>query len=502
MDYENLSARAIILDVDGVITDTRKVHYKAWKNILDGFLLEHNVKATFCDEDYAKYVDGKLREEGLRSFLSSKKISISNGQIQNLSERKDQLFKEFIKSEKPEVFPDACEAITKWRKNKIPLAAVSSSKNSRLILQEAGLLELFDTCFDGSEGERLKLPGKPDPGYFLEATKRLGLNTEDCLLVEDAISGIEAGKRAHFKEVVGISRSGQTPEAELYRAGADTTVNSLLDIGKVPHGISSWKNIQSQIGKRDVALFLDFDGTLSEIVTDPAKAVLKDSLKELIRHCSSALKIAIMSGRDRLDVKQRIGLDNIFYVGSHGLDISGPGCFYYIVEDAQKFSEELQDATMKTIHEFQQLKGIIIERKSFSTAIHYRMTPESEEEFIRVRIFDLISKYPGLKAKKGKKVIEIFPNLKWGKGEAVKKLSEILNINSEFTLPIYIGDDLTDEDAFMEIRHKGIGIKVHESGDPKTEARYFLKNPGEVESFLRIISKFYSGENLSWRAGI
>lgn len=502
METESISASAIILDVDGVITDTRRLHFKAWKKIFDQFLADHKMAGAFQNEDYEKFVDGKPREDGLRSYLASRSFTLSKEQVDTLSLSKDQLFKEFLKTDKPEVFPDARKAISNWRKNKIPLGAISSSKNSKLILEQAGLLEFFDVCIDGVEGERLNLPGKPDPAYLIEAAKRLGVMTEDCLLVEDAISGIDAGKRAHFKEVVGISRSGQTPKEELYTAGADTIVSSLLDIGKVPHAIMDWDNIKSQIGNKEIVLFIDYDGTLSEIVSDPRQAVLKQSLKDVLHRCSPSIKIAVISGRDRVDVQERVGLDGIFYVGSHGLDMCGPGCFYYQVEEAQKFSSELQDATMAATLIFEKVKGVHLERKSFSTAIHYRMVPDTEEDSIRDKIFTLIRKYPHLKAKAGKKVIEIFPDINWGKGEAVKKLSEILNIDPAHSIPIYLGDDLTDEDAFKELRHKGIGIKIDEDGETSTEARYFLKNPGEVEKFLNLILLTYAGENKRWRAGL
>ena len=151
---------------------------------------------------------------------------------------------------------------------------------------------------------------------------------------------------------------------------------------------------------------------------------------------------------------------------------------------------------------FEKIKGVHLERKSFSTAIHYRMVPDTEEDIIQDKIVTLIRKYPHLKGKAGKKVIEIFPDINWGKGEAVKKLSEILNIDPAHSIPIYLGDDLTDEDAFKELRHKGIGIKIDEDGETSTEARYFLKNPGEVEKFLNLILLTYAGENKRWRAGL
>jgi trehalose-phosphatase len=494
MESENQSVRAIILDVDGVITDTRRIHFKAWKKTLENY--------PFEEADYQKYVDGKPREDGLRSFLESRAIILSKGKVDELVVKKDLLFKEFLKSDKPEVFPDALKAINRWRQKKVPLAVISSSKNSKLILKEAGLLDSFDVLIDGEEGQRLNIPGKPDPAYLNEAARRLGFRPEDCLLVEDAISGITAGKNANLMEVIGITRDGQTPAEELYLAGADSVVHSLLEIGKARNAISFWEDIKLQVGKRDIALFIDFDGTLSEIVSDPAEAVIKESLKEILQHCSRAIKIAVISGRDRLDVKEKIGLDSLFYVGSHGLDMCGPGCFYYLVEDARKFAVELQDATMAATSLLQGIKGILIERKSFSTAIHYRMVVGVDDEIIRKKILNLITSFPHLKIKDGKKVIELFPKIKWGKGEAISKLSGILGIDTNETIPFYLGDDLTDEDAFIELRHKGIGIKIDETGTTPTMARYFLKDPDEVEKFLLLIAEAYTGENKRWRAGL
>jgi len=499
---ERLPYEAMILDLDGVLTDTRSLHFKAWQQTYQKFIDHEDSLANFSEKDYQRYVDGKPREEGIKSFLQSRGLSFSTEKIQEIGTEKNLIYQNLLHMEGPNVFTDALEAIEHWRSLGISIAVISSSQNCKLILREAGIADLFDACVDGEEGKILAMKGKPEPDYFLEAAKRIGKKPDECAIVEDSISGIMAGRKAHFKGVIGVSRKGQTPAENLYSCGADTVVSSLLEIGQVPNALVAWEDFKSRIGERDLALFIDFDGTLADIVSEPKNARIKESVRQTLEKCSKALKMAVISGRDRLDVKKLVGIDSLFYAGCHGFDMSGPGCFHYQVDEAQKILPQLEEATLATASALAGVKGIIIERKRYTTAVHYRMVTDTDESYIKDKVYRILDGFPRLKAKEGKKVIELFPDLDWDKGKATRKLCEILDVNPTQTVAIYIGDDLTDEDAFTELRGKGIGIKVDVTGTRPTKADYLLKDPGEVERFLNLLAFSYTGEEKRWRVGL
>ena len=491
----------IILDVDGVITDTRNYHFEAWKDILDDYLSRKNETKKFTRFDYEKYVDGRIRSEGIRNFFRAYNIEVLDEEVRRIGDQKNQAYQNFLKISPPKLFPEVIECLKSWKGKGIKIAVVSSSQSGRMIVDNLKIKNLIDICIDGIDGHEMNLRSKPEPDYFNEAVKQLGLQNSECALVEDSIIGIEAGKKMGLMTIYGMSRVGQTPAKQLYQSGADVVIKSLLEIGIMKNAISSWEDIKDHIGEREIALFIDFDGTLSNIVSSPIEAKILESSQVIIKDLSKAIKIAVVSGRDRIDVKGKVAIENIFYLGCHGLDMSGPGCFHYRVDDAEKYLPELEEATQALKDSTSEIKGILIEKKPFATAVHYRMSPEEAEGKVFEISQKILSTYPHLKIKKGKKVIEFMPKVDWDKGQAIKKLCEILDINSKSTMPVYIGDDETDEDAFHELHGKGIGIRVDGNANPDTYANYVLNDPSEVSRFLEILSETYTGNNKLWRHG-
>jgi len=497
---KTLAIKGIVLDMDGVITDTRKWHYLAWKEVFD-FELNRAGLPEFTEYDYQKYVDGKPREEGIMSFFLSRGIEPDNDKIYSIGESKNKAYLETLKNNPPAVFKDFFEAIRKWADQKVTVLAISSSKNAKMILKRAGVDQVFKKIVDGKDAFTLRLKGKPEPDYFLEAVHEAGLLPEDCAIVEDSISGVQAGRKGNFKFVFGMSREGQTSPEELYQNGADSVISELTEVGEARNVIQYWDDFKAHIGKREIALFIDFDGTLSNIVNDPKDASMSAETKHILERCSKSFIVSIISGRDRPDVKNRVGIDSIFYSGCHGFDISGPGCFHFEVEEASRLLSKLEEATLQMTIEFSHLKGFIIEKKLYSTALHFRMVNALDEKEILGRMVALKDKFPELRLKRGKKVIELAPDVDWDKAKAVNKIIEILNINSQTTVPIYVGDDLTDEDVFRDFKRKGIGIKVGGSSD-KTDAHYNLSNPEEVDKFLELLLKEYAGKEKRWKPGL
>ena len=233
---------AAIFDLDGVLTDTARVHAGAWKEVFDSFLQrwaqQHGLAFQPFDieADYLAYVDGRPRYDGVRSFLASRGINLPEGSehdpedantVHALGERKTRLFRQALQQGiDPE--PGAESLLKKLRQMGVGIAVASSSKNCSAILSAAGFDHLIDARVDGVDADELGLPGKPDPALFLEAARRLRAQPSRTILFEDALAGVEAGRRAGFGSVVGIDRGRQSKA--LRERGADIVIQGLQDV--------------------------------------------------------------------------------------------------------------------------------------------------------------------------------------------------------------------------------------------------------------------------------
>lgn len=235
--------KGVIFDLDGVITGTAKIHSLAWEAMFNSFLKNfaevNNEPYVPFDpaHDYLKYVDGKPRMEGVKSFLASRDIEIPYGELDDIPEqetvcglgnRKNSLFTEILIKEGPEVFQTSVEFIKALKARGVRIGIASSSRNCKLILELADLEELFETRVDGEVSIELKLKGKPNPDIFITAAANLGLKPHECVVVEDAISGVQAGARGNFGLVLGIAR--EIEGIKLKEQGADIVVRDLGEI--------------------------------------------------------------------------------------------------------------------------------------------------------------------------------------------------------------------------------------------------------------------------------
>jgi alpha,alpha-trehalase len=211
-------------------------------------------------------------------------------------------------------------------------------------------------------------------------------------------------------------------------------------------------------------------------------------MRAVLRALVTKLPVAILSGRDLKDVRQRVGIDAIVYAGSHGFDIAGPHGLHRQI--ATEFLPKLDVAEEELHDALDGIPGALVERKRFSTAAHYRNVNENDVPALTKAVEAVAALHPELRRIDGKKVYELLPNVSWDKGKAVLWLLQTPDLASRSggIRPIYIGDDSTDEDAFLvlELEQRGVGIIVTEH-PPQTAARYMLKNPCEVELFLRCL---------------
>jgi len=234
--------RACVFDLDGVITDTASVHAAAWTRMFDDFLgsrpkVSGEDLRPFEPDDYRRYVDGKPRYDGVKSFLESRGISIPYGSpedtpeletICGLGNRKNAEFQRHLDENGVKVFPDTIAFVSGLHKRGIRTAVISASRNCLPVLRAAGVEDLFETRVDGVVAAELGLPGKPDPAVFLEAAKRLGAAPDQTAIVEDALAGVEAGRRGKFALVIGVDRTGHGDD--LLENGATVVSNDLAQL--------------------------------------------------------------------------------------------------------------------------------------------------------------------------------------------------------------------------------------------------------------------------------
>jgi alpha,alpha-trehalase len=224
-------------DLDGVLTRTATVHETAWKHLFDDLLKERAAGAPFLHEDYIVHVDGKVREDGIRSFLAFRQIRIPEGHpgdgpermtVYGLGARKQLLFLHYLEKIGVEVDEAAVRLLYAMRGRGIRTAIVTSSRNGREVLRRAGLEELFEARVDGVVAEELRLRGKPAPDLFLEGARRIAVAPERAVVLEDAISGVMAGRAGGFGLVIGVDRGSH--EDALLAAGANLVVHDFAQV--------------------------------------------------------------------------------------------------------------------------------------------------------------------------------------------------------------------------------------------------------------------------------
>ncbi|HZX55380.1 MAG TPA: beta-phosphoglucomutase family hydrolase [Ilumatobacteraceae bacterium] len=220
------SFRAVLFDLDGVVTPTAEIHERAWADLF--------AKWNFDKNDYLTYVDGRPRYDGVKAFLTARGVDLPWGDpsdppgddtICAMGNRKDEMFNAVLERQGIEPYPGTLKVMEVLDGAGVPMAIVSSSKNARKVLATAGIADRFDVVVDGQEAIDNHLAGKPDPATFLHAAERLGVAAANAVVVEDASSGVAAGRAGKFGLVVGVDRGGNRDA--LVSAGADTVVDDL-----------------------------------------------------------------------------------------------------------------------------------------------------------------------------------------------------------------------------------------------------------------------------------
>ncbi len=244
LDYSSQKYKAVILDMDGVITETSHLHAMAWKQMFNEFLQKY-AGATGqafipfeIETDYFTYVDGVPRLEAIRNFLNARKIAIQGNllpasseviSMETLSNRKNELFHEILSKEGLGLIEDTIEQAKLWKEAGLKLAVATSSRNASILLNRANISPLFDTKVDGIDIVEMRLSGKPAPDIFLKAAAQLGISPAEAVIIEDAQLGVEAGRAGGFGLVVGLATDTEKA-ATLVKHGADLAVLSLKEL--------------------------------------------------------------------------------------------------------------------------------------------------------------------------------------------------------------------------------------------------------------------------------
>ncbi len=529
---QKYSFDAVIFDLDGVVTKTALLHSEAWKETFDQYLQQRKNKNNkpfrefTHEDDYLPFVDGKPKYEGVKSFFQSRGINIPFGDpsdtadkntICGVGNKKNILFRQLLKKRGAETYPSTIQFIKNLKESGIRVGVASSSRNCETILESVGLEKLFETRVDGVVSAQLKLKGKPEGDIFVKASRNLNAVPSKTVIVEDAISGIQAGRNGGFGLVLGVARNNN--ESELIENGADIVVSDLAKISmeyiekwfhrkplSLPSFLESNKetinnlsenrtngkdviinshynhnNISTLFNKKKV-VFLDYDGTLTPIVERPELAVLSSEMRAAIKHLAEKYTVAIVSGRMREDVEKLVGIKGIFYAGSHGFDIMGPG-FSMMHPKVKEIMPVISQIIKQLSEKLSDIQGILIEEKKFSVAVHYRLVEQQYLPRIKEIIDEIIKDQNKICLMSGKKVFEILPDIDWDKGKAVRWIIDALKVSWQDVCVVYIGDDVTDEYAFRTLRTRGFGILV--SNESKESAADFrLSSTEEVKKLF------------------
>ncbi|HEV7828785.1 MAG TPA: trehalose-phosphatase [Pseudonocardiaceae bacterium] len=266
-------------------------------------------------------------------------------------------------------------------------------------------------------------------------------------------------------------------------------------VRELPDALRDREQFAARLAGRRPAVFLDYDGVLTPIVDRPEDAVISDSMRHVVQALAQRCPVCVVSGRDRLVVQQLMGVEDLVVAGSHGFDIWTPQGGTVSHDAATGFEDLITEVRDRLCAEVASIPGAVVEPKRASVAVHYRLVDPEYHARISALVDELLEEYSGrLRVTPGKMVFEVQPKIDWHKGKAVLYLLQTLNLDGDDVVPLYLGDDITDEDAFRALAGRGVGIIVGNPDDPEvadrpTAADFVLESTVEVEQFLNTLAR-------------
>ncbi|BBX74712.1 trehalose-phosphatase [Mycobacterium shinjukuense] len=362
---------------------------------------------------------------------------------------------------------------------------------------------LFDAALDATEAltRRLHEAGVGTDVFSRHVPIAAAARPGRCAVVTAHAAAVTAARGGGFALVIGVDRTGHRDA--LRRCGADAVVADLSDVGvrtgdrrmsALPDA-SAALDVADWLTARRPAVFFDFDGTLSDIVDDPDAARPAPGAVEALHQLAARCPVAILSGRDLADVSARVGLPGIWYAGSHGFELTAPDGTHHHNDAAAAAIPVLAGAAAELRDQLGPIPGVAVEHKRFGVAVHYRNAARDRVGEVTAAVRTAGQRH-GLRVTTGREVIELRPDVDWDKGKTLRWVIDHLHrAGSGPLVAIYVGDDITDEDAFDVVCPDGVPIVVRhtEDGDRATAALFALDGPARVVEFTARLARRLSG---------
>ncbi|XP_071724319.1 probable trehalose-phosphate phosphatase J [Rutidosis leptorrhynchoides] len=358
--------------------------------------------------------------------------------------------------------------------------------SQNVLISEPGIITLSVSkpIFTAAAATAQKPPPAPG-GYITISAKKLLKNLEinNGARINAWVESMRASSPTHINSTPSFSKDDY---------------NSWID--RHPSALERFDEIIEASKGKQIVMFLDYDGTLSPIVPDPDRAFMSKKMRRTVRKLAQCFPTAIVSGRCRDKVFNFVKLRELYYAGSHGMDIKGPEkgskhdslnflqeCESIMCQPASEFLPMIDEVYKILVEKIKSTPGAKVENNKFCLSVHFRCVEENKWSELAKQVKSVLQEYPKLRLSQGRKVLEIRPTIKWDKGKALEFLLEALGFaNCKDVFPVYIGDDRTDEDAFKVLRDRGQGFGILVSKFAKdTSASYSLQEPDEVMDFLR-----------------
>jgi alpha,alpha-trehalase len=390
---------------------------------------------------------------------------------------------------------EACDStvplLRRLRDVGVATAVYSSGPDCAQAVRAAGIDDLVSLMVDETD-----TAGNRDATVLTETANRLAVRPVRCVVIDRDQAGVEAGRDGGFSLVIGLERNGHADE--LLSCGADTVIADLAEISvrsggsamsTIADALHVYGQVKELVATRRPVVFLDFDGTLSDIVEHPDAATLVDGADEAVRALAARCPVAVVSGRDLADVRERVKVDGVWYAGSHGMELLAPDGTHHEIVAAGGVRDTLAHAAGRLAEELRDIPGIAVEHKGFALAVHYRNADSGDVNRVIAATREL-ARSEGLRITAGRKVIQLRPRIDGGAGTTLNWLLQHIvgsdGADPGAVLPIYIGDDITDEDAFDAVQFDGVGIVVRhdEHGDRASAALFSLESPSAVAEFV------------------
>ncbi len=328
------------------------------------------------------------------------------------------------------------------------------------------------------------------------AAARAGVRPGRCAVVAHDATAVTAARDSGFALVICVDQRGQH---EYLSLGADTVVADLSEItvrtgdlrmSQLPDALQALR-LADSLFSQPPAVFFDFDGTLSDIVDDPDAARPVAGATEALEKLAAQCPVAVLSGRDLADVTKRVGLPGIWYAGSHGFELTAPDGTHHQNDAATAAIPMLEEAAARLRQRIGLIPGVMVEHKRFGVAVHYRNAARDRVDEVAAAV-RTAGQRDALKVTTGREVIELRPDIDWDKGKTLHWVMDHLPQDPSAPLvPIYLGDDITDEDAFDAVHDAGIPILVrhNDDGNRATAALFALDGPARAAEFTDTLAR-------------